>query len=68
MVEFAYNNAKNTSTGYTFFELNCGFYSRIFYEEDVDLCSKLKTEHHLAIKLQTLISVCRKNLHHFQKL
>ena len=26
MAEFAYNNAKNTSTGYTPFELNSGFH------------------------------------------
>ena len=38
MVDFDYNNAKNTSTGYTPFELNCGYYPRISYEEDLDLC------------------------------
>ena len=26
MAEFAYNNAKNPSTGYTSFKLNCGYY------------------------------------------
>ena len=26
MAEFAYNNAKNASTGHTPFELNCGFH------------------------------------------
>ena len=26
MAEFTYNNAKNTSTDYMFFELNCGYY------------------------------------------
>ena len=36
MVEFTYNNAKNASTGYTSFELNCSFYPRASYEEDVD--------------------------------
>ena len=36
MAEFAYNNAKNASTSYTPFELNCEFYSQSSYEEDVD--------------------------------
>ena len=26
MAEFAYNNAKNASTGFTLFELNCGYH------------------------------------------
>ena len=29
MAEFAYNNAKNASTGFTPFELNCGYHSRV---------------------------------------
>ena len=36
MAEFAYNNMKNTSTGYTPFELNCHFHTRISYKKDVD--------------------------------
>ena len=36
MVEFTYNNAKNTSTGHTLFELNYGYHPRMSYEEDVD--------------------------------
>ena len=40
MAEFTNNNAKNASTSYTPFELNCGFYLRISYEEDVDSRSK----------------------------
>ena len=30
MVEFAYNNAKNTNTSYIFFKLNCKYYGIIF--------------------------------------
>ena len=41
MAEFAYNNAKNMSTGHTPFELNCGYYPRMSYEEKVDPRSKL---------------------------
>ena len=36
MAEFAYNNAKNASTGFTSFELNYGYYPRVFYEEDLN--------------------------------
>ena len=68
MAEFAYNNAKNTSTGYTPFELNCGFHPRVSYEEDVDPRSRSKTADQLAIELQTLISVCMENLQHTQEL
>lgn len=40
MVEFAYDNMKNASTGYTPFEFNCGYYLRVTYEEDLDPHSK----------------------------
>ncbi len=36
MVEFAYNNAKNASIGHIPFELNCGYQSKVSFEEDVD--------------------------------
>ena len=68
MVEFAYNNAKNASTGYTFFELNCGFHPRISYKEDVDPCSRSKTVDQLANELQILMSMCRENLQLAQEL
>ena len=64
IAEFAYNNAKNTSTGYILFELNCGFDLRISYQEDVDRRSISKTADQLAIELQILMSVSRKNLQH----
>lgn len=35
MAEFAHNNAKNTSTGHTPFELNCEYHPCVSYEEDV---------------------------------
>ena len=43
MTEFTYNNAKKASAGYTSFELNCGFYPRVSYKEDVDPRSRSKT-------------------------
>lgn len=42
IVEFAYNNAKNTSIGYTPFELNCRYYHRVSYKKDVGLCFRSK--------------------------
>ena len=68
MAEFAYNNTKNMSTGYILFKLNCGFYPRVSYKEDVDPRSRSKTANQLATKLQTLISVGKENLKHAQKL
>ena len=51
MAKFAYNNAKNASTSYTYFELNCKYYSCISYEEDFDLRSKSRTMEELSSKL-----------------
>ncbi len=39
MAKFAYNNAKNASTGHIPFELNCNFHPQASYKEDVDLRS-----------------------------
>ena len=62
MVEFAYNNAKNASTGYIPFELNCGYHPCVFYKEDVDLHSKPKSADDLANNLRELMAVCQENL------
>ena len=43
IAEFAYNNAKNARTGDTPFELNCGYYFCVFFEEDTNPCSQSKT-------------------------
>ena len=68
IAEFAYNNAKNASTGYTPFELNCGYHPRVSYKEDLDLCSKSRTVEELSSELQELMTVCQQNLHHPQEL
>ena len=34
MAEFAYNNAKNANIGKISFELNYGYYTRIFYKKN----------------------------------
>ena len=51
MAEFASNNAKNASTGHMPFELNGRYHSWVFYEEDIDPCSKSKLVDELLAKL-----------------
>ena len=68
MAEFAYNNAKNASTGHIPFELNCGYHLRILYKEEVDPHFKSKSADKLSAELRELIFVCRKTLHHTQEL
>ena len=68
MAEFAYNNARNASTGHTLFELNCDYHPYISYKEDIDPHSKSKSADDLASKLRELMAVCRKNLQHAQDL
>ena len=68
MAEFAYQNAKNTSTGHTSFELNCGYSPWVFYEEDLDPRSKLKTAEKLSFELQNLMTICQQNVYHAQEL
>ena len=67
MAKFAYNNTKNASTGYTFFELNCDYHPRISYKEDIDFRSKSKSANELSIELWEIMIVCRENLYHAQK-
>ena len=68
MAKSAYNKAKNTNTGYMPFELNCGYYSLVFYEKDINPCSKSTLADELSAKLQKLIIVCQENLYHAQEL
>ena len=68
IAEFAYNNAKNASTSYTPFELNCGYHPHISYKEDFNSRSKSKSADDLASNLRELIAVYRKNLQHAQDL
>ena len=68
IAEFAYNNAKNSSTNHTPFELNCGYHPRVSFKKDTNLCSQSKSIDKLSAKLQDLMTVCRENLHHAQKL
>ena len=68
MAEFAYNNAKNASTGHTPFEFNYKYYPWVFYKEVLDSHSKSKTIEELSFELQNLMAVCKQNLYHTQEL
>ncbi len=58
MTEFAYNNAKNTSTGHNPFKLNCSYHSRVSFEEDVDPRSRSRSANEQAEELRELMEVC----------
>lgn len=68
MAEFAYINTKNASTGCTLFELNYGYYRRVFYKEDNDSRSKLKSMDKLLAELRELMIVYQENFYYAQKL
>ena len=68
MAEFAYNNIKNASIGCIFFELNCRYHLRIFYEKDLDPHLKSRTTKKLSSELRKLMIVCQQNLNHAQEL
>ena len=62
MTEFAYNNSKNAGTGYTPFELNCGYHLWVFFKDKCDARSKSSIANGLAMELRELINVCRQKL------
>ena len=62
MAEFAYNNTKNASTGYTPFKFNCGYHPYVFYVENVNSRSKSKSVDNLVNDLKEFMIVCRENL------
>ena len=68
MVQFAYNNAKNLSTGHTSFELICGYHPGISFEENIDLRSKSKSADKLSAELRDLMTICQENVYHTQEL
>ena len=68
MAKFAYNNAKNASTGFTPFKLNCGYHPWVSYKEDLNPRSKSKTAEKLSSELRNLMVACQQNLHHAQEL
>ncbi len=67
MTKLASNNAKNISIGQITFEFNYHYLSYIFYEKDIDPCSKSKSANELSMKFQELMTLYKKNLHHTSK-
>lgn len=68
MAEFANNNAKNLSTGHTFFNLKCSYHLCLFFEDEVDPCSRSHSTNKLVEELKKLMSICQQNLLHAQEL
>ena len=68
IAEFAYNNAKNANIGYTSFELNCSYYLKISFKEDVDPRLRSCSVNKLVEELRELMKVCCQNLFHAQEL
>ena len=68
MVEFVYNNVKNTRTGSTFFELDCGYLSCVSFKVDINPPFPSKTADKLLTELQKLMTVYWNNLYHDQEL
>ncbi len=66
--EFVYNNITNASTGHTLFKLNCGYHTRVSFEEDVDPQLRSRSTKKLAEELRELIEVCCQNLLHTQEM
>ena len=64
MAEFAYNNAKNASTGNTPFKLNCGLHAQMSYKEEVNSRSKSKSADKILAELREIMIVCQENLYH----
>lgn len=68
IAEFAYNNAKNTSTGHMLFKLNYDYHLHVSFQKDVNPCSKSSSADALAKELKNLILICQQNPLHAQEL
>lgn len=68
MAEFTYNAAKNTSASHTVFELNCGYYPRVLFQDETDPYSRFQPANELVKKLKKLMKICCQNLIYIQEL
>ena len=66
--KFAYNNIKNTSTGYTPFKFNYGYYLKVSFKEDVEPYLRSCSANKLVKELKKLIKICSQNLFHVSEL
>ena len=58
MVEFAYNNAKNGSSNYILFKLNCDYHPWMSYKKNVNAYLKSKSADELSAKPRKRMIVC----------
>ena len=58
IVEFTFNNAKDTNTGHISVELICGYHFRFVFKEDVNFCSRSYAVDKLANELKELMEIC----------
>lgn len=49
------NNTRNVNTDNTLFKHNCGYYPKVLFEENVDLCSRSHSTNKLAEWLRELV-------------
>ncbi len=68
MAEFAFNNAKNTSTSHISFKLNWVYHPWVSFQEDINPYSRPYFTNKLAEELKELMEVCYQNLLHAQEL
>ena len=68
MAEFAFNQVKNASTGYTLFELNYSYHFWMSYKDDIDPRFWSKIVDKLLAELKKLIIVCCENFYYAQEL
>ena len=67
MAEFAYNNAKNASTGHIPFKLKCNFHPQVSFKNDIDFRSRSRSANKLANELRELMNIYQQNLLHAQE-
>ena len=64
IAKYAYNNAKNVSIGHTLIKLNRKYHLWIFYEDDIDHCSKSKSIDKLLEELKKVMIVYCQNFYY----
>lgn len=67
MIKFFYNNAKNANTSHLLFELNYSYHLCVFFNKEINHYFRSLIANTLAAKLKNLITICKQNLLHIQK-
>lgn len=68
MIEFVYNNVKNTSKSNISFELNYRYYFRILFENKTNFYSRFCSAYKLAKEIIKLTEIYYQNLLYIQEL